>query len=73
MPAKKRKSKQSVPATAPMTSAEKLQKQIAENPEIRMVLEIAMRARETEQTQPARVIGIATDIAATPSNSQCPV
>jgi len=56
-----------------VTSAEKLQKQIAENPEIRAVLEIAIRAREIEATQPARVIGIATDIAATPSNSQCPV
>jgi coenzyme F420-reducing hydrogenase beta subunit len=61
------------PATVLATSAEKLQKQIAENPEIRAVLEIAMRAREMETTRPARVIGIATDIAATPSNSQCPV
>jgi hypothetical protein len=59
--------------TLPVTSAEKLQEQIANNPDIRAVLEIAMRARETEATQPARAIGIATDIAATPSNSQCPV
>jgi hypothetical protein len=59
--------------TPPVTSAEKLQKQIAENPEIRTVLEIAMRARETDATQPARVIGIATDVVANPSNSQCPV
>jgi hypothetical protein len=74
MPAKKRKSKHSVrKMTPPVTSAEKLQKQIAENPEIRTVLEIAMRARETDATQPARVIGIATDVVANPSNSQCPV
>lgn len=73
MPGKKQKSKRSVPTTVPVTNAKKLQKQITENPEIRAVLEIALRAREMETTQPARIIGIATDIAATPSNSQCPV
>jgi hypothetical protein len=75
MPTKKQKSKRRVRVRLrlPMTSAEKLQRQIAENPDIRAVLEIALRAREAETTQPARVIGIATDIAAIPSNSQCPV
>ncbi len=56
-----------------MRGYEKLQKQIIDNPDVRMVLEIAMRVREMEATQPARAIGIATDIVATPSNSQCPV
>lgn len=73
MPTKKHKSNRSAPANMPATSIENLQKQIVENPEIRMVLEIAMRARDIEATQPARVIGIATDVAATPTNSQCPV
>ena len=74
MPMKKHKFKRNQRKMAvPVTSVEKLQKQIVENPEIRTVLEIAMRARELEVTQPARVIGIATDVVAIPSNSQCPV
>jgi hypothetical protein len=71
---KKQKFKRNQRKTSiPVTSAEKLQEQIAKNPDIRVVLEIAMRARETEASQPARVIGIATDVVALPSNSQCPV
>lgn len=74
MPMKKHKSKRNQRKMAlPVTSAEKLQEQIAKNPEVRTVLEIAIRARETEATQPALVIGIATDIVANPSNAQCPV
>lgn len=74
MPMKKHKSKRDQRKMAfPMTSAEKLQEQIVKNPDIRAVLEIAMRAHETEAMQPARVIGMATDVAALPSNSQCPV
>lgn len=69
MPVKKQKSKRSVR----VSSAEGLQKKITENPEIQMVLEIAIRAREVEGMQPARAIGIATDVAVTPSNAQCPV
>lgn len=46
---------------------------IAANPEILLVLAIASRAYEIEANQPARNIGVATDIVAVPANSQCPV
>ena len=42
-----------------------------ENPDIRLVLEIAARAREAESKEPPRNIGVATDIVAVPTNSQC--
>ena len=74
MPMKKHKSKRNQrKMDLPVTSAEKLQQQIVKSPDIRAVLEIAMRARELEAARPALVIGIATDIVASPSNSQCPV
>jgi hypothetical protein len=50
-----------------------IQKAIDENPEVRLVLEIAMRARDAESKEPPLDIGMATDIVATPTNSQCPV
>jgi len=43
------------------------------NPEIRLVLEIAARAREAESKEPPRNIGMATETAAVPTNSQYPV
>ena len=43
------------------------------NAEMRLVLEIATRARELEQTEPPIEIGIATDTVAIPIKSQHPV
>jgi len=46
---------------------------ISANPDVGLVLEIATRAREAESKEPPRQIGVATDTAAVPANSQCPV
>jgi hypothetical protein len=43
---------------------------INENPVVRLVLEIAMRARALESLEPPRYIGIATDFVAVAPNSQ---
>lgn len=43
------------------------------NPEIRLVLEIAARARDAESKEQPRNIGMATEVAAVPTNSQYPV
>jgi hypothetical protein len=52
-------------------NAEQIVKNALEkNPEIRLVLEIAERAREVESKEPPRNIGIATEIVAIPTNSQ---
>ena len=58
--------------SAPMHIAAIIRKGITENPDVRTVLEIALRARELESAQPPRNIGIATDAVATSTNSQCP-
>lgn len=50
-----------------------IQKGLAENPQIQLVLDIAQRARELEFREPPRNIGMATDVVATPTNSQYPV
>jgi hypothetical protein len=53
--------------------AEKIvQKAMKANPEIRLVLDIAARAREAESKEPI-TIGVATDITAVPTNLPCPV
>jgi hypothetical protein len=48
-------------------------KALNDNPEIRLVLEIAARAREVESKEPPRHIGFATDTVAVPTSSQRPV
>lgn len=40
------------------------------NPEVKIVMEIAMRAREVEAREPPRDIDMATETVATPINSQ---
>jgi hypothetical protein len=40
------------------------------NPEIRLVLEIAARAQELESKQPPRDLGMVTETATIPTNSQ---
>jgi hypothetical protein len=44
-----------------------------ENPDIRLVLEIAARANAIEFREPPRDLGMATDVIAVPINSQYPV
>jgi hypothetical protein len=48
-----------------------IESKLKENPEVRLVLQIAARARDLEALEPPREIGLATDIVAIPSKSQC--
>jgi hypothetical protein len=50
-----------------------IQKALDENPEIRIVLDIAARARDTEAKEPPREIGASTEVAAQPTHTQCAV
>lgn len=54
-------------------SAEKIEKALKENPEVRLVLEIAARARDIESREPPRELGAATEVVAIPTNPQCGV
>ncbi len=56
-----------------MTAAQMIKKALDENPDIRLVLEAAERAREAESKEPPRNIGIATETVAIPTKSQGPV
>jgi hypothetical protein len=56
-----------------MDAAEVIRKALDENRDVRLILEIATRAREIESKEPPRHVGIATEIVAIPTNSQCPV
>ncbi len=54
-----------------MSAEQIIKSAIEQNPDIRIVLEIAARARESESKEIPVNIGIANDIAAIPANSQC--
>ena len=56
-----------------MDTNKTIQKALKENPDLRLVLDIAARARETEARELPREIGAATEVVATPNNSQCAV
>ncbi len=56
-----------------MTAAEMIEKALKENPDFRLILEAANRAREAESKEPPRNIGVATETAAVPISSQGPV
>ncbi len=43
------------------------------NPDVRLVLEIARRAREADSKEPPRELGASTDVRAIPINPQCGV
>lgn len=43
------------------------------NPEVRLVLEIASRARDAESREAPRELGASTDVTAIPSHPQCGV
>ncbi len=53
-----------------LNTAEMIEKTLKENPEVRLILDIAARARETEGREPPREIGTATGVVAIPSNAQ---
>lgn len=56
-----------------MNVAEVIEKAKKENPDVRLVLDLATRARETEARELPREIGVATEVVAIPTNSQCAV
>ncbi len=56
-----------------MNTEQIVQKALDENPEIQLVLEIALRAREVESREAPRNIGLASEITAVPTNLPCPV
>jgi len=56
-----------------MSAAEMIEKALKENPDVRLVLDIAARARELEAKELPREIGVATEVTAIPTNPQCAV
>jgi hypothetical protein len=56
-----------------MKTKQTIQDAIDANPEIRLILEIATRARETEARELPREIGSSTEVVAIPINSQAAV
>lgn len=56
-----------------VSAAEMIEKALKENPDVRLVLDIAARARETESRELPREIGAATEVVAIPTNPQCAV
>lgn len=56
-----------------MNAAEMIEKAVKENPDVRLVLDIAARARDTEARELPREIGAATEVVAIPVNPQCAV
>lgn len=67
----KSKTQRALPASPGPESV--LKKAMIDNPEVCLVLEIAMRARAAVSSEPPRHIGVATDVITIPTNSQCPV
>jgi hypothetical protein len=56
-----------------MRTEQIIQNAIDENPNIRLVLEIAARASDIESKEPPLFTGVATDTAVQPTNLQSPV
>jgi hypothetical protein len=55
-----------------MNAEQIVQKTLRDNPEIRLVLDIAARARQVEEQEAPRNIGVATDVTAVPTNLPYP-
>jgi hypothetical protein len=53
-----------------MNAKQIIQDAIETNPEIRLVLEIASRARDTEAREQPRELGSATEVVAIPTHTQ---
>ena len=56
-----------------LSAAQLVQEELDKNPDVRLVLEIATRARETEAKEPPRELGASTEVVAIPTNPQCAV
>ncbi len=56
-----------------MNTNQTIKKALNENPDVRLVLEVAARARDAEAKEPPREIGAATEVAAIPTHPQCAV
>lgn len=54
-----------------MKAEKVIQQALEDNPEFRLVLDMAARARDVESKEPARDIGMATDVVSIPVNSAC--
>jgi hypothetical protein len=54
-----------------MRAAQMIKDALEDNPDILLVLEIAMRARELESREPPRELSASTEVAAIPTNPQC--
>lgn len=54
-----------------MTAAEALKTALRDNPEVRLVLEVANRARALEQNNPAIDLTPKNDVVAIPTDVQC--
>ena len=53
-----------------MDTQKLIKKAAKENPDIRLVLEISARARETEQREPAKELRPSTDVGMNPTTAQ---
>lgn len=56
-----------------VNAAQMVEKVLKENPDVRLVLEIAARAREAEARELPQEIGASTEVAAIPCHPQIPV
>lgn len=56
-----------------MNAAQMIRDAFDANPDLRLVLEIATRAREVESKEPPQDLRASTEVVAIPSNSQCGV
>ena len=56
-----------------MKASNLIKRALMDDPEVRLVLEIAVRTRQAESTEPPKNVASTTDIVALPTNSQSPV
>lgn len=53
-----------------MSVEQTIKKALSENPEIRLILDIATRARDVQAQEPPREIGSSAEVIAVPLNTQ---
>ena len=68
--AKRKGQAPAVRTATPVTVETVLMEGLQANPEVQIVMEIAMRAREVEAREPPRDMDMTTETVATPINSQ---
>ncbi len=54
-----------------MNATQQIDKALKENPDIQVVLDIAARARETEERELPHEIVVSTEVTVIPTDSQC--